>query len=128
MSDSSLIYSLSLSARFAKRNQINPLNLEIILFSPSGERYCDSLQLPSNYKKIKGYLKDYKNSDNKILMSSSIDYYDVQWKYRDNIRPKEYGIWKMIVKPEDMDKIYEIGIHLKSKKKENERKRQTKKI
>lgn len=86
MSDSTAVYEISFASRLVSDFKYNPLEVKVIVTSPSGNIYSENIALPTDYKALK------KSGAN---VSHSAGTYDVEWGYRSNITPAEYGIWKM---------------------------------
>lgn len=111
MSDSSCVYSITLDSRFDRKfsHTSTPLHVEAI--SPSGKKGHEYITLPSDYNSIKNYTGS--SDDRRIGTAGTSGYYDISWKYRDNICPDEKGIWKISVTvPDTVTGITGIGLTL----------------
>lgn len=102
-SDTACIYSISLIVRLNKDSIPGNIRTDITLISPSGAKGSETVCFPSDYGAIKRYVKS-RPEDRRIRIASTPDYYDISWKYRDNIIPPEYGQWEILISMPDMKK------------------------
>jgi hypothetical protein len=68
-------------SRLNANYNLNSIPMKIELISPNGLKYQEEIALPIE-------------RDKKIYTSYG---YDIEWVYRTNVVPKEYGKWKVII-------------------------------
>ena len=98
--DSTGVYSLSLIVRLPKNSFPDTLSMGISFTAPSGVRGTETVSLPSDFNVLKRYIKDHPE-DTRIRLASTPDFCDISWKYRERIRPSEYGTWIMDITIQD---------------------------
>ncbi|HIZ86575.1 MAG TPA: hypothetical protein IAC03_00215 [Candidatus Coprenecus pullistercoris] len=112
MSDSSKIYYIDIVSRFDKGHSPEHVTFSIGLVSPSGRSAAESITLPCGYRSVKSHL-DSHPEDNRIRLAGSPGYYDIAWRYRDNISPSEKGLWKLsLTVPDTTEGLIGIGIDI----------------
>lgn len=114
MKDPGQSYNMMISARLNRKFDSEVLMLSITAVSPSGKRYGENISLPANAKKIRQHLK--KSDDTSLSLVSSKNYFDMEWCYRNNIKPVENGTWEIILAPHN-NGIEGLGINLTTLKK-----------
>lgn len=108
MSDSSSVYSVSVFARFAKKFSHRYVTLQIEAVSPSGTKGYETVVFPSDRNSVKNYIET--SGDSRIELAGTSGYYDICWKYRENIYPEEKGQWQLkIAVPDTITDITGIG-------------------
>lgn len=108
LSDSLSVYDIFLCSRLSPKLSLEKINLLITAVSPSGKQYCETIEVPVNKTKNHGLQ-------------------DIEWHYRTNIIPNEYGDWKLSILFLDgearnnylLNGIYGLGVYCKK----NERKK-----
>lgn len=109
MSDSSSIYSISIAARFAKKFSHRHVPMSIEAVSPSGVTGYETVTFPCDYNSVKNYART--SGDSRIELAGTSGYYDICWKYRENIFPEEKGKWQLkIAIPDTISGITGIGV------------------
>ncbi|HIZ85674.1 MAG TPA: hypothetical protein IAC04_04205 [Candidatus Coprenecus stercoravium] len=111
MSDSTAVYALDLIGRFPKGRTQSRVALRIDITSPSGLKAGEEISLPAEYHSVKNAVC--KQGDGRMETAATPTHYDISWRYRDNIRPSEYGIWTLTVSvPDKDDNILGTGVRL----------------
>lgn len=112
MNDSTATYDVYLYMRYNYHYDQSKLPATITVTSPSGLKGSETLQLEGNLANIKKYIAEQEEQGAQLVMqlSESSEYYDTKALYRSNIRPVEYGLWKIELYIPNIENVIGAGI------------------
>lgn len=115
MNDTASRYRIHFSGRLNRGFRGNILYADLLLVSPEGEHFRETLRLPSAPEAIRNYLRECRRQgkDAHIRFQSAAGCRDIEWEWYRRLKPDPYGTWEgalVIRNPESGDRTPANGI------------------